>query len=706
VTSQTRQGSGHDWDDGRKAALFADIVSLKLSIDEAAALHGLRVDVIQEWLRLFRRSALVAFDERLKKTLIDQGANADALTAAEFTGHVEDVSIADLVQTIEIAGKDAVITVTHEGTDSRMWCSAGAIIDAESGRLSGEAAVYRILAFERGRMVADLRPEQRARTIYAATHRLLLEAMRRKDESAQLERKLGNINRFYRLGERSTTSRVRVSTDELSILRLFEGPRRLRDVLAQSHIGDLESLNALVRLVEDGYLVENDAAPQPPRPASDVRTQQGARALIRTERLDPAKLSELTPRTDRAQAIQRSEAPTRREASARPMPPPRRSSAARNEAAARDEAPASRRVAAPPSEPSPRAEVARRSDTVPRSEPVPRGDSSVRSEAAPRNDVAPRIDAGPRSDAAPHSEAAPRGEATARSEATTRSEVAPRGEATARSEASTLPPIAKRGRGDGSDARATDGRSEGARHSEVGDGTHAATSFAPISVPQRPGRKTQRWLLATLAVMVLAPAAFWFGETMSNLRAARRAHAAGSNLESRTAALDVAPTFSVATRIEPPIAEIWLDRHPVATGQLGIILPKDGSTHELRAAADGYIPVTLMFADVPPPKLIRLEALPAGTPSAATEAAVDDATSTSPTVASAARTPAPPSAPPRAARPAPRASAPVKKRAANAAALGADTTPSAAARVIEPASTPAPHVQIIDEGAPKVRVIE
>jgi len=55
VTQQTRQGSGCDWDDARKAALFADIVSLKLSIDEAAALHGLRVDVIQEWLRQFRR---------------------------------------------------------------------------------------------------------------------------------------------------------------------------------------------------------------------------------------------------------------------------------------------------------------------------------------------------------------------------------------------------------------------------------------------------------------------------------------------------------------------------------------------------------------------------------------------------------------------------------------------------------------------------
>jgi hypothetical protein len=246
----------------------------------------------------------------------------------------------------------------------------------------------------------------------------------------------------------------------------------------------------------------------------------------------------------------------------------------------------------------------------------------------------------------------------------------------------------------------------------MGDGTHAATSFAPMSMPQAPGRQPLRWILAMLAAMVLVPAAFWVGEAMSNLRAARRAQAAGSTLESRTAALDVAPTFSVATRVEPPIAEIWLDRHPVATGQLGIVLPKDGSTHELRVAADGYIPVTLMFADVPPPKLIRLEPLPAGTPSSAAEPAADGATtaalsaSADASLESAARAATTRSVPPRATRPGPRASAPLKKRPSNAAALGADTTPSAAARVIEPDRTPAPHVQIIDEGSPKVRVIE
>jgi hypothetical protein len=583
LTPQTRHGSGQDWDDARKSALFADIVSLKLSIEEAAALHGLRVDVIQEWLRLFRRSALLAFDERLKKTLINQGANADALTAAEFTGHIEDVSIADLVQTIEIAGKDAVITVAHEGSDSRIWCSAGAIIDAESGRLSGESAVYRILGFERGRMVADLRPEPRVRTIYAATHRLLIEAVRRKDEASRLEQKLGRA-RFYRLGERSTSARVHVSTDELAILRLFDGPRRIGEVVVQCQLGDLESLTALQRLVTDGYLVETDGAPASRRP--------------------------------------------HRESSS---------------------------LVDPPSEES------------------------------------------------EHVDAPARGEPTER--------------------VSRLEPH------------------------ESSEAPSSPMSFVPMAVSQRPDgsreRAAPRWVFAALAAAVLAPAAFWFGETMSNLRATRRAPLAAAAPAARNGApLTLAgsapvPSFSVSTTIEPANASIWLDRHPVARGYLNIQLAKDGTTHELRVAADGFIPITLLFADVPPPRSIRLEPLPVlqpvlqpsppasepASPVAADPQAAKAAAST--TAKQASTEPAAPLKPsanpapagttrPAALNPAPTLpasalrnpaapSAPARTRVPPRAPRAA---PRAAVAAPKPASETPPKVQLIETQEPRVRVIE
>src|SRR5687768_1656081 len=122
MTSEDRQGSGDDWDDARKSALVGQIASAELSVEAACARHGLDASVIHEWLRVFRRSALLAFDERLKQTLIGQGADRSLFSAAEFTGTLADISIIDLIQSIQIAGKSGLIVVTHEGWDSRVWC--------------------------------------------------------------------------------------------------------------------------------------------------------------------------------------------------------------------------------------------------------------------------------------------------------------------------------------------------------------------------------------------------------------------------------------------------------------------------------------------------------------------------------------------------------------------------------------------------------
>jgi transposase-like protein len=268
-----------EWDDARKSALVAQIVNAQLSIKDACERYGLNAAKVQEWLRLFRRSALLAFDEQLKQALINQGADADDLSAAEFTGTLDDISLCDLVQTIQMAGKDAVITITTEEGVSRIWCLRGAIIDAESGPLVAEAAVYRMLGFEHGRLVADLRSAPRVRSIHASTHGLLLEAARRKDESARLRRVLGDEQCIYRLGLRATAPRTCLTAQQLALLRLFDGERSLREVLAQSELGDLETLTTLQQLMDGEYLIQSGFAAIVSRPPSE---SAGARNSVAT----------------------------------------------------------------------------------------------------------------------------------------------------------------------------------------------------------------------------------------------------------------------------------------------------------------------------------------------------------------------------------------------------------------------------------------
>ncbi|MEO8183965.1 MAG: DUF4388 domain-containing protein [Deltaproteobacteria bacterium] len=273
MTFDAQQGSREEGDGARTSELLAQIVEGKLDVKSAWDRHGLSAEVIHEGLRQFRRSALLAFDEQLQQSLVKQGATSEALVTAEFTGTLADISIADLIQTIQIAGKDALMTITVDGQVSRIWCCAGAIVDAESGRLTAEAAVYRILNFEQGRVVAELRSCPRVRAIHVSTHGLLLEAARHKDESVLLWRKLGDAQQRYRLAERATGTSQQRSPAELSLLRLFDPPCSLTDVLSQSELGDLETLTTLTQLVGAEYLVEAGVSLPPYR--SLIQTQVG-----------------------------------------------------------------------------------------------------------------------------------------------------------------------------------------------------------------------------------------------------------------------------------------------------------------------------------------------------------------------------------------------------------------------------------------------
>ncbi len=199
--------------------------------------------------------------------------------AARFTGTLDDLSVADLIQILQLAGKDALITVTREAQESRLWCQQGAIIAAESGRLRGEAAVYRILAFERGAIIADLQPISRERSIFAATQRLLLEGARRKDESQLLREKLGDLHRCVQLRDASALTEPRASAVELELLRFFTSPRSLLEALEESELGDFETLTALAAWLDSGQLGDTGAR-HTPAPRAPEPTQDGQATLV------------------------------------------------------------------------------------------------------------------------------------------------------------------------------------------------------------------------------------------------------------------------------------------------------------------------------------------------------------------------------------------------------------------------------------------
>jgi hypothetical protein len=376
---------------------------------------------------------------------IEQAAQM-ATSTARFTGTLAELGTADLIQLLQLAGKDAWITIQQPELESRLWCRAGAVVAAESGRLRGEAAAYRILGFDEGFLSAELRPVERTREIDVGTPRLLLEAARRKDECAQLWARLGDPQRCYR----SQGAAPDAGAKEQGLLQSFAAGRSLAEVLAESELGDWESLQAIARWREAGALVD-----------------AGSRAPVRAQ------------------------------------------------------------------------------------------SSSSPSELAPPS-------------------------------------------------------------------------------------AHEHSSTAPLEVVQREPRARSEnplpaWSYAALAAVILVSSGYALG-----MRAAHGRAAAPS-----TATAPAAPTgrprpesFALELQVEPVGAEIVLDGSHIATGSFATRLPRDGSRHELRVSAPGFIDTRIWFIDAAPPKELRLEPLPASNGATAAASATAEATArVSPRVARARKAP-------------------------------------------------------------------
>jgi hypothetical protein len=142
----------------------------------------------------------------------------------------------------------------------------------------------------------------------------------------------------------------------------------------------------------------------------------------------------------------------------------------------------------------------------------------------------------------------------------------------------------------------------------------SARTLTVGAVPRPPAharRGLPGWVWgAVLALALVGVAAAW---SRSNLRPIPR------SLTEAVAALRPGPAprpapeaarYVVASTVEPAHAALWLDGLPLPSGALNTTFLKDGHAHELRVVAPGYAPAVVVFADTPPPRLIRLEALP------------------------------------------------------------------------------------------------
>ncbi len=102
-------------------------------------------------------------------------------------GRLEEMSIIDLMQSLEMGQKSCKLTVRHEKETGEMYFTNGRCNDAKVGAIEGDGAAYKVIGWTTGEFEIDFNAgnsSNRATTTKNTTG-LLMEAMRLMDEASR-----------------------------------------------------------------------------------------------------------------------------------------------------------------------------------------------------------------------------------------------------------------------------------------------------------------------------------------------------------------------------------------------------------------------------------------------------------------------------------------------------------------------------------------
>lgn len=111
--------------------------------------------------------------EKLQKRAVRPGV---------IQGRLEEMSILDLMQSLEMGQKSCRLTIRHEDETCELFFAAGQCTDARLGSEEGEAAVFQVVRWPAGDFEIDFNEAPTRATISRTTTGLLMEALRLIDE--------------------------------------------------------------------------------------------------------------------------------------------------------------------------------------------------------------------------------------------------------------------------------------------------------------------------------------------------------------------------------------------------------------------------------------------------------------------------------------------------------------------------------------------
>jgi pSer/pThr/pTyr-binding forkhead associated (FHA) protein len=174
-------------------------------------------------------------------------------------GNIEEIPLPDLLQLLSTSRKSGVLVLRSEWGTGRLYLRKGQIYYAnvdESFDVSPRKAVFRMLTWDKG--LFELEPpddRQVMEELQDSTEGLLMEGMRQLDEFRELSSKLPPFEAIVSIPRPLAPKLRDLKPQELDLIQTALDEATVQQIIDQSPQTDLDTAQAMLSLLERGYLV-------------------------------------------------------------------------------------------------------------------------------------------------------------------------------------------------------------------------------------------------------------------------------------------------------------------------------------------------------------------------------------------------------------------------------------------------------------------
>ena len=146
------------------------------------------VDGVEEFItKPFLIKDLVRITKKVVDRLHLEKLQKSASRPGVIQGHLEEMSMTDLLQSLEMGQKSCRLIVRRGGEQGELYFASGQCRDAKIGKVDGDDAVYKVILWTDGEFEIDFNAANASTrtTTTKTTTGLLMEAMRLMDEASR-----------------------------------------------------------------------------------------------------------------------------------------------------------------------------------------------------------------------------------------------------------------------------------------------------------------------------------------------------------------------------------------------------------------------------------------------------------------------------------------------------------------------------------------